>query len=118
MDEPRVFVAGVPDGFITAFFLFLLLAGPRFFARIGLPGLVGLLGAGVLVGPNGLGLTGAHDEVLEFFADLGKLLLLFYTGLEIDLDRFTATKYRSLTFAMLSFAFPLLGGAVVAFLFG
>lgn len=43
---------------------------------------------------------------------------MFYAGLEIDLDRFKSTKYRSLTFATLRFAFPLLGGAAVALVFG
>lgn len=118
MDELRAIASNVPNGFLTAFILFLLLAGPRFFERIGLPGLVGLLGAGVLIGPSGLEITGAHDEVLGFLSDLGKLLLMFYAGLEIDLDRFKATKNRSFTFAMLSFGFPLIGGAAVAYLFG
>ena len=107
MDEIGTFVGNIPNGFLTAFVLFLLLAGPRFFARIGLRGVVGLLGAGILIGPSGLGITPAHDEVLGFLADLGKLLLMFYAGLEIDLDRFRATKHRSFTFAVLSFTLPL-----------
>jgi len=34
MDELRTIVASIPDGFLTAFILFLLLAGPRFFERL------------------------------------------------------------------------------------
>lgn len=53
--------------------------------RVGLPSLVGLLAAGVLVSPLAAGLV-SHSQ-LELVADLGVLLLLFESGLEIDLGR-------------------------------
>jgi CPA2 family monovalent cation:H+ antiporter-2 len=54
--------------------------------RLGLPSLVGLLAAGVVVSPLTPGLAVSHSQ-LELVADLGVLLLLFESGMEIDLRR-------------------------------
>ncbi|MYB52609.1 MAG: hypothetical protein F4X77_10485 [Acidobacteriia bacterium] len=53
--------------------------------RLSAPPLVGFLVAGVLVGPNGLALIGATEEV-EFLSELGVALLLFEVGLELSLS--------------------------------
>lgn len=118
MEQMRIVVDSIPGGLEAAIILFLLLVAPRLFERVGLPGLVGLLVAGILIGPSGIGMVGTHDEVLEFLADLGKLLLMFYAAVEIDLDRFNATRNRSFAFGGLSFSLPLLGGAAVAVVSG
>lgn len=54
--------------------------------RLRLPSLVGFLAAGVLVSPLTPGLQVSHGQ-LELLADLGVLLLLFESGIEIDLRR-------------------------------
>jgi monovalent cation:H+ antiporter-2, CPA2 family len=67
--------------------LVLLAAGLAWAARrLRLPSLVGFLAAGVLLSPVTPGLRITHSE-LEVAADLGVLLLLFESGLEIDLRR-------------------------------
>ena len=53
--------------------------------RLAAPPLVGFLFAGVLVGPNGLGLISATEEV-EVLSELGVALLLFEVGLELSLS--------------------------------
>ncbi len=53
--------------------------------RLSAPPLVGFLVAGVLMGPNGLALIGATDEV-ELLAEVGVALLLFAVGLELSLS--------------------------------
>lgn len=54
--------------------------------RLGLPSLVGLLAAGILISPLTPSLAVSHGE-LELLADLGVVLLLFESGMEIDLRR-------------------------------
>jgi len=61
---------------------------PRLSRRLRLPSVVGLLLCGVLIGPHVLGIFPVHPSVADFFADLGKLLLMFFAGLEIDLALF------------------------------
>ena len=56
------------------------------FGRARVPSVVGLLVAGVLVGPYGLSLV-ADVEVVEILAEIGVVVLLFTVGLEFSLSR-------------------------------
>src|SRR5687768_17407144 len=88
---------------------------PPLCRRVRLPAVVGLLAAGVLFGPYGFHVAPKHGEVADFFAELGKLLLMFFAGMEIDLVQFTRTRNRSIAFGLLTFAFPLSAGLLVGF---
>jgi Kef-type K+ transport system membrane component KefB len=101
--------------FAIALLLFLNI--PPLCKRIRLPAAVGLLLAGVVLGPSGLHIAPEHGEVAHFFADIGKLLLMFFAGLEIDLDQFLRVRNRSLTFGVATFAFPMLAGITVGLAF-
>ena len=80
--------------------LLVVLTLPPVFERIKLPGLVGLLFAGVVLGSNGLGLLDAKSETMKLLSDIGKIYLMFVAGLEIDLEEFRKTKERSLGFGI------------------
>ena len=56
------------------------------FRRLGLGAVLGYLVAGALIGPDGLGLINAPDEMLNV-ADFGIVLLLFLVGLELHPER-------------------------------
>lgn len=56
------------------------------FRRLGLGAVLGYLVAGALVGPSGLGLISAPEEMLHI-ADFGIVLLLFLVGLELHPNR-------------------------------
>lgn len=104
----------------TATFCLLLaiaLTIPPIFERIKLPGLVGLLAAGVLFGTSSLGWLDPKDETVVLLAEVGKLYLMFVAGLEIDLVLFNKTKARSLSFGTLTFLLPFLGGVAVGLIF-
>jgi len=79
---------------------------------------VGLLLAGVGLGPSGLHTLPHAAPVAEFFAEVGKLLLMFFAGLEIDLSQFGRTAKRSFTFGVLTFTFPFIFGFTVGQLAG
>lgn len=53
--------------------------------RLGFPSIAGFILAGVLIGPNALGLI-AETEQVEQLAEVGVVLLLFGIGLELSLD--------------------------------
>jgi Kef-type K+ transport system membrane component KefB len=91
---------------------------PLISRRIRIPAVVGLLLSGILVGPHGLDVIGANRPIADFFADLGKLLLMFCAGLEIDLALFRRARNRVIAFGLLTTLLPLLLGAGVGFLFG
>src|SRR5262245_10386897 len=87
---------------------------PRLVERLRMPGPIGFLLAGLLLGPHGLGALQEQGPVLVFFADLGKLLLMFFAGFEVDADEFSRARNKSALFGILSFSLPFLGGAGLA----
>ena len=91
---------------------------PRLSRRFRVPAVVGLLLSGIVIGPHGLDVFGTNRPVAEFFADLGKLLLMFCAGLEIDLALFRRARNRVIGFGLLTTLLPLLLGTGVGFLFG
>jgi Kef-type K+ transport system membrane component KefB len=101
-----------------AFAMTVLLTVPALCKRIHLPAVVGLLAAGVMFGPYGLQVGPKHKEVAEFFAEIGKLLLMFFAGLEIDVQEFQRTRNRSLVFGLATFMLPLIAGFAVGMSFG
>ena len=91
---------------------------PLLSRRVRLPGIVGLLLSGVVIGPYVLGIFGQQRPVMDFFADLGKLLLMFVAGLEIDLAHFRQAQGKSIMFGLITTGIPLLLGTAVGLLFG
>jgi len=105
---------------LFSFTLLLLvsLTVPPIFERIHLPGLVGLLFAGIVLGQNALGLLDAKSETMILLSDIGKIYLMFVAGLEINLNEFRKTQNRSLGFGILTFSVPFITGISVGLLFG
>src|SRR5262249_47179282 len=91
---------------------------PALCQRIRLPAVVGLLVAGVVFGPSGLHIVPKHSEVANFFAEIGKLLLMFFAGLEIDITQFQRVRNKSLGFGVASFGLPIVLGTALGLLFG
>ncbi len=113
-------LALLPDTPIVAFTILLLvtLTIPPIFEKLRLPGLVGLLVAGVVLGPDGLGFLEPKSEMMKLLSDAGKIYLMFVAGLEIDLEEFRKKKNRSLGFGLATFLIPLIFGTVVGQMFG
>lgn len=95
----------------------LVLLAPRIFERFRLPGVLALIAIGVAFGPRGLHLFRENGEVLMIFAILGKLLLLFFSGLDIEIDDLKKNIRKSLLLAGFSFSLPLIGGIALGFAF-
>lgn len=91
--------------------------GPFLAERLRLPGIIGLLLGGFLIGPTGLGLLKSGAE-LEAFGHIGLLYLMFLAGLELDLNVFAKLKRAAITFGLLTFVLPLLAGTAMARLLG
>jgi Kef-type K+ transport system membrane component KefB len=91
---------------------------PPLARRVRIPPQVGLILMGVLLGPHVLGVYGESRPTAEFFSELGKLLLLFSIGLEVDVERFRDARFRSIVLGSLTTLLPLAFGAAVALLLG
>ncbi len=103
---------------IFALVMLIILVAPLLFTRLRLPGIVGLIVSGIIVGPHGLGLF-AREGIFELLGTVGLIYLMFLAGLEINLNQFSRQRNHSLTFGATTFLLPQILGAVFAFyLFG
>jgi Kef-type K+ transport system membrane component KefB len=101
-----------------AIVMFLLLATPYIARRLHVPAVVGYILVGILVGPHVLSVLPGNSKVGEFFAELGKLLLMFFVGLEIDMQQFREHRRKSLVFGIATFALPMAAGVAIGLVFG
>src|SRR6201997_2093756 len=118
MDAMRSHVLALPDLAKFAVVVAAVVGVPRLAARLRLPPMVGLLLFGVLLGPHVLGFFGEHRPIADFFAELGKLLLMFSAGLEIDLTLFRRAQTHSIIFGVVTTSVPLLFGTLLGLGFG
>ena len=118
LDWIRSHALALPNLAKFAFAMAIIVGVPRLSQRVKLPAVVGLLLSGVVIGPHVLGVFPMHAPVADFLADLGKLLLMFFAGLEIDLALFRKARTRSITFGLLTTSIPLVLGAAVGLWFG
>lgn len=93
---------------IFALVMLIILLAPIIFKKLRIPGIVGLILSGTLVGPSVLGLL-ERDSTIELLGTVGLLYLMFMAGLSIDLNRFEKLRNRSIGFGIISYLFPALG---------
>ena len=110
--------AGIAD-ILTDLFVVLLAAklGDELFKRLGQPTLIGEILAGALVGPSVLGLV-EPGEVLEVFAELGVVFLLFWVGLETKLSDMREVGRTAGLVGALGVVFPFAAGLGIALALG
>jgi len=109
---------GVADE-LTDLFVVLLAAklGDEFFKRIRQPAIVGEILAGVLVGPAVIGLV-EPTEILELFAELGLVFLLFWVGLETRLSDIREVGREAVAVGVGGVVVPFVGGFGLALALG
>ncbi|QPC48138.1 cation:proton antiporter [Mangrovibacillus cuniculi] len=97
---------------LIAFFI-----SPIIMNRIRVPGIIGPILAGVLLGPNGLHVLD-RGETVQLLGTVGLLFIIFIAGLELDLNGFKQYRQRSITFGLFSFLTPFLVGMFLSVLLG
>ncbi|MFW5973027.1 MAG: cation:proton antiporter [Bacteroidota bacterium] len=90
---------------IFAIVLLIILILPLLFQRIRIPGMVGLILAGVVIGPHALGIL-ERDATIELLGTVGLLYIMFIAGLEVDMNEFKKYRNRSIGFGTLTFILP------------
>ncbi|MGC4050298.1 MAG: cation:proton antiporter [Paludibaculum sp.] len=81
--------------------------------RLRMPGIVGGLLAGILIGPSALGWI-QYDNLLHALAELGVMFLLFQVGLEVKATELLQAGRTAMIVAMLGVILPfLLGWAIM-----
>ncbi|MBS4061967.1 MAG: cation:proton antiporter [Bacteroidetes bacterium] len=98
--------------------LLIILLSPIVLRKLKIPGIVGLIISGVIVGPFGLNLI-ERNSAVDLFSTIGLLYIMFIAGLELDLNEFRKQRNKSLIFGFLTFIIPLgIGYPVCYYLLG
>jgi Kef-type K+ transport system membrane component KefB len=111
-------VSGHAEALLTLFLAFTVarILG-HLFQRFKLPAVVGELLAGAILGPQLLDLVHS-GEILDIFAELGVIMLLFMAGLETHIEELLETRAAAIKVAVLGAALPFIGGLLLGILFG
>jgi Kef-type K+ transport system membrane component KefB len=94
--------------------LFIIFLAPLIFRKLRIPGIVGLILAGVAIGQHGFNVV-SPTIGLPTFSTIGLLYLMFLAGLDIDLRNFKTNKNKSLLFGAFTFFVPLALGLVITY---
>ena len=100
---------------VSIFFIVLviILMAPVILNKLHIPHIIGMIAAGVVVGPYGFDVLDS-DSSFTIFGQVGLLYLMFLAGLEIDMFRLKLNFKRGLVFGLLTFFVPLIVGAVTS----
>jgi Na+:H+ antiporter len=118
VDSMRVYLSHLPVIVRFAVVMAAILLMPSLSRRLKLPSVVGVLFAGIILGPHVLDIFGKERPIADFMSQLGILLLMFMAGLEVDLRLFRQSQRRVVTFGLLTTIIPLVLGTAVGFWFG
>jgi Kef-type K+ transport system membrane component KefB len=97
---------------ILSIVLLIILFSPLVFRKFKIPGIIGLILAGVLIGPNTLHLI-EKTTSFELFSKTGLLYIMFLAGLEIDMQEFKQNRSKSIVFGAFTFFIPIIIGFFV-----
>lgn len=98
---------------IFAIVLILFLASPLVMNRFRLPGMIGLLLAGAILGPHALGIL-ARDSSFVLLGSVGLIYIMFTAALEVELSAFRKYGIQGVVFGLLSFSIPMSLGMVMS----
>lgn len=111
-----MFLASLPVAFplhqpvaIFMVVMLVILCGPLVFRRLKVPNVVGLIIAGVLIGPYCFDIL-ERDMSFEIFGQVGILYLMFLAAVEIDMFHLRQNIGRGLLFGLLTFGLPMAAG--------
>ena len=95
------------------FFLVLsiILFAPILLGKLKIPHIVGMILAGVLIGPYGLHVLD-KDSSFELFGNVGLYYIMFLASLEMDMQHMKRIRWQALTLGLAAFVFPLTMGVV------
>ena len=96
--------------------LAIILITPILLNKLKIPHVIGLIVAGVLVGPYGFNIL-ARDMSFEVFGQVGLLYLMFLAGIEIDMFHLKKNLRNGAIFGLYTFMVPMIIGTLASMAF-
>ncbi len=85
--------------------LCIVLFAPLIFNKLRMPHIIGMILAGLLIGPNGLNVL-ERDSSFELFGEVGLFYIMFLASLEINMQEMKQAKGGALLMGLAVFAIP------------
>lgn len=89
--------------------LCIILFAPILMGKLRIPHLIGMILAGVIVGPHGFDIL-SYDSSFELFGKVGLYYIMFLAGLEMNMTDFRKSRIKTSTHGILAFAIPMIIG--------
>lgn len=93
--------------------LVIILVTPLVFNKLKIPHVIGMIMAGIIIGPFGFGVLD-RDSSFSIFGQVGLLYLMFLAGLEIDMFHLRLNLRKGVLFGLLTLFVPLIAGIVTS----
>lgn len=93
--------------------LVIILFTPLLLNRLKIPHIIGMIVAGVVIGPYGFNILD-NDSSFAIFGQVGLLYLMFLAGLEIDMYHLRLNMRKGLLFGLLTLFIPLILGILTS----
>lgn len=98
--------------------LIIILLVPVLLKKLNIPGIIGLIISGVIIGPYGLKIL-EKNAAIDLFSTIGLLYIMFIAGLELDMNEFKVNQKKSAVFGFFTFLIPIsIGYPVCYYLLG
>ena len=91
----------------------IILLAPVILNKLKIPHIIGMIVAGVVVGPYGLNILD-RDSSFTIFGQVGLLYLMFLAGLEIDMYHLRRNIRKGVVFGLLTFFIPMVMGVLAS----
>ncbi len=86
--------------------MLIILIAPIAMGKLRIPHIIGMILAGVIIGPHGLGIL-AKDSSFDIFGNVGLYFIMLLAGLEMDMEDFRHNRTKAVTHGLLAFAIPM-----------
>jgi len=93
--------------------LVIILLAPILLNKLKIPHIIGMIVAGVVIGPHGFNILD-NDSSFAIFGQVGLLYLMFLAGLEIDMFHLRLNMRRGFIFGLLTLILPLALGVLTS----
>ena len=117
MTDLLAFTLKAPEGPEFEFFLLfvVVILGPPLMRKARIPGIIGLLLGGFLIGPYGFDLITSGNTTVPALGTIGLLYLMFMAGVELDLILLNLHRKAAITFGLMTFTGPFVLGVIAGF---
>ncbi|HTO35462.1 MAG TPA: cation:proton antiporter, partial [Flavobacterium sp.] len=76
---------------VFSLILLIILLAPILLKKLNIPGIIGLIISGVIIGPYGFNIL-ENNFAIQLFSTIGLLYIMFIAGLELDLNEFKTNR--------------------------